>query len=57
MLVEGLRDQSPQVRASSARGLANLDAYSKVAPALADDDRDVRADLACTILARENTRR
>jgi len=56
-LAAGLRAKSQQTRWDSARALASLDEYSRVAPGLADDDADLRSDLACTLLARENARR
>jgi len=52
-LVKNLSDQAPQIRWRAARGLASLGDYAHAAGALADDDANLRLDLACTILAHE----
>jgi HEAT repeat protein len=53
-----LADASAKDRATrerAARGLLSLGDYANAAPALADDDVDLRSNLACTLLARADT--
>jgi HEAT repeat protein len=54
-LIKGLSDKDRQTRARAARGLTSLGDYSNAATALADDDASLRSDVACAILARENS--
>jgi len=56
-LVKDLTDKDRQTRWRAAQGLTNLGDYASVATALADDDVSLRSDLACSILARESSRR
>ncbi len=55
-LIKNLKSADLQTRWHAARALTSLGDYEDAAPALADDDASVRADVACTILAR-NARR
>lgn len=52
-----LSDESAQTRALAARALLGLGEYTNIAKALADDDADLRTELACAILAREDRAR
>jgi hypothetical protein len=52
-----LKSSERAARWHAAHGLTSLGEYAKAAPALADDDANLRSDLACSILARENRAR
>lgn len=52
-LLKNLRDPKVEVRSHAARGLTNLGDYSNAATALADDDVNLRSEVACLVLARE----
>jgi HEAT repeat protein len=54
-LVKNLTDKDRQTRARAARGLTELGDYSNAATVLGDDDANLRTDLACSILAREDS--
>lgn len=56
-LVKSLKSVDLQTRWHAARALTSLGDYGDAATALADDDARLRADVACTILAREATHR
>lgn len=56
-LVKSLHDKQVQTRAHAARALTSLGDYSNAASALADEDANLRAEIACTILARESALR
>ncbi|MES1174442.1 MAG: HEAT repeat domain-containing protein [Myxococcales bacterium] len=55
-LIKGLKSTDPAERWRAAHSLASLGDYSNAASALADDDANLRSDLACSILAREARR-
>lgn len=55
-LVKNLSDPAVEQRSRAARGLTNLGDYRNAATALADDDADLRSEIACSVLAREATR-
>ena len=56
-LVKDVRDKELTKRSRAARDLAQLGDYSNAATALADDDANVRSDVACSVLARETAQR
>ncbi len=56
-LVKDLQDSAVEKRSRAARGLTSLGDYSHAATALADDDANLRSELACALLARENRQR
>jgi len=56
-LVKNLRDKAVETRSRAARGLTCLGDYSNAATALADDDANLRSELACSVLARETAQR
>ena len=56
-LVKDVRDKELTKRSRAARDLARLGDYSNAATALADDDANVRSEVACTVLARETAQR
>jgi hypothetical protein len=56
-LVKNLRDPAVAQRSRAARGLTSLGDYSNAATALADDDADLRSEIACSVLARETAQR
>ena len=56
-LVKNLKSPDVQTRWHAAHALTSLGDYGNAATALADDDASLRTDVACTILAREATRR
>jgi HEAT repeat protein len=56
-LTRDLRDKELEKRARAARGLLSLGDYGNAATALADDDADLRSEIACSILARETAQR
>ena len=56
-LIEDLKSAQLSARWRAAHALASLGAYTNVASALADDDANLRTDLACSILARELAQR
>ena len=55
-LIKDLHDKQPQTRARAARGLTRLGDYTHAASALADEDANLRSEVACAILARESQR-
>lgn len=50
-LVANLHDKNPQTRWRAARGLVHVGDYADAATALADDDPNVRSDVACNLLS------
>ena len=56
-LVKGMQSPELQTRWRAAHALASLGDYPNAASALADDDANLRSDLACTILARDHAQR
>jgi len=56
-LLKNVQDKDLSTRARAARGLTNLGDYSNAATALADDDANLRSEIACSVLARETTQR
>ncbi len=56
-LIKGMQSPELQTRWRAAHSLASLGDYPNAASALADDDANLRSDLACTILARSNAQR
>jgi hypothetical protein len=56
-LVKDLHDPDVNKRARAARALTSLGDYSNAATALADDDANLRSEIACSVLARETTQR
>jgi len=52
-LVKSLRAPSAATRSRAARGLINLGDHADAATALADDEPNLRSDLACFVLAHE----
>lgn len=56
-LLKNLRDPALETRARAARGLTSLGDYSNAATALADDDANLRSEVACSVLARESAQR
>jgi HEAT repeat protein len=56
-LVKNLRDPAVELRSRAARGLTSLGDYHNAATALADDDANLRSEIACSVLARETTQR
>ena len=56
-LIKGLKSPEPAARWRAAHALTSLGDYANAASALADDDANLRSDLACSILARENAQR
>ncbi|MEI9935620.1 MAG: HEAT repeat domain-containing protein [Pseudomonadota bacterium] len=57
VLVKDLQDPALEKRAHAARALTSLGDYSNAATALADDDANLRSEVACSMLARETARR
>ena len=55
-LIKDLQDSAVDKRSRAARGLTSLGDYSALAPALADDDANLRSEVACAVLARENAK-
>ena len=55
--IQNLNSPELRIRWRAAHALASLGDYTNAASALADDDANLRTDLACSILARENARR
>jgi HEAT repeat protein len=56
-LIKNLKSAEPQTRWRAAHALASLGDYTNAASALADDDANLRSDLACSILARDAAQR
>ncbi|MEO6601913.1 MAG: hypothetical protein ABIQ16_18690, partial [Polyangiaceae bacterium] len=58
-LLKGLKSPELAARSRAAHALTSLGDYMNAASALADDDANLRADLACSMLvsARENAQR
>ena len=56
-LVKNLRDPALEIRSRAARGLTRLGDYSNAATALADDDVNLRSEVACLVLARASAPR
>ena len=56
-LIKELKSARPEARWRAAHALASLGDYKNAAGALADDDANLRTDLACSILARESAQR
>ena len=56
-LLKNLHGTEPQVRGRAARALTSLGDYTNAASVLADDDANLRTDLACMILARDAAQR
>lgn len=56
-LIQELKSAQLEARWRAAHALASLGDYSHAASALADDDANLRTDLACSILARELAQR
>lgn len=54
LLSKQLASRSPEERRLAALGLIRLGHYSRAATALADDDPDVRASTACSMIATAN---
>ncbi|HKO50056.1 MAG TPA: HEAT repeat domain-containing protein [Polyangiaceae bacterium] len=53
-LIKDVRDPELARRSRAARGLTSLGDYGNAASALADDDANLRSEVACLILARES---
>ena len=56
-LVKDLRDPALEIRSRAARSLTSLGDYTNAATALADDDGNLRSEVACLVLARETAPR
>jgi HEAT repeat protein len=56
-LVKAMRDKELGKRSRAARGLTRLGDYPNLATALADDDANLRSEIACSVLARETAQR
>jgi hypothetical protein len=56
-LVKDLRAKELDKRSRAARGLTSLGDYGNAATALADDDANLRSEIACSVLAREAAQR
>lgn len=56
-LLENVKGKDLSTRARAARGLTNLGDYGNAATALADDDANLRSEVACWVLARETPSR
>ncbi len=56
-LIKDLKSAQLEARWRAAHALTSLGDYTNVASALADDDANLRTDLACSILARELAQR
>lgn len=56
-LLLNLQDKSLTTRARAARALTSLGDYTHAVSALADEDANLRSEVACSILARENAHR
>jgi len=56
-LVKDVHDKELAVRSRAARGLTSLCDYGNAAMALADDDANLRSEVACSVLARETAQR
>jgi hypothetical protein len=56
-LVKDVHDKELAVRSRAARGLTSLGDYGNAAMALADDDANLRSEVACSVLARETAQR
>lgn len=56
-LVKDVQDKAVEKRSRAARGLTSLGDYRNAATALADDDANLRSEIACSMLARETASR
>jgi len=56
-LVKDVHDKELAIRSRAARGLTSLGDYGNAAMALADDDANLRSEVACSVLARETAQR
>jgi hypothetical protein len=56
-LVKDVQDKAVEKRSRAAHGLTSLGDYSNAATALADDDANLRSEIACSVLARETAQR
>ena len=56
-LVGQVRDRELATRSRAARGLLSLGDYGNAATALADDDANLRSEVACSVLALETAQR